>query len=361
MRTLILPYKIGSASASALAQALGLRKINLNNSNIHNMQRRIINWGNSGRNLPPDGLGINTIINSLEAVSNASCKLQTMRILQDREVCIPRFTTSRQEAAQWLSEGKKVVSRSILNGNSGNGIGIHTQTSNSELPNAPLFTEYVPKSEEYRVHVIKDVNGRYQVFDVQRKARSRNVPDENVNWEVRNLEGGFIFMREGVTRDNVQPEVWNESIKAINALGLDFGAVDVVWNHRRNSAYVLEVNTAPGLEGTTLERYARTLSLYLAGEGVEEWDPVTNIPTLEVTAPVPPISSTVEEEELPEPTVEASPSPELDSVQGVFFGSVLLPEMGVFRSVGEAQSAIQASPLCRNLQGNISIQSINLN
>ncbi|MNY63636.1 hypothetical protein D3C86_2006230 [compost metagenome] len=43
---------------------------------------------------------------------------------------------------------------------------------------------------------------------------------------------------------------------AVNAIGLTFGAVDVIWNEYRHQAYVLEVNTAPGLTGTTLEKYA---------------------------------------------------------------------------------------------------------
>jgi D-alanine-D-alanine ligase-like ATP-grasp enzyme len=38
---------------------------------------------------------------------------------------------------------------------------------------------------------------------------------------------------------------------------LDFGAVDVIWNEKQQRAYVLEVNTAPGLEGQTVDDYAR--------------------------------------------------------------------------------------------------------
>jgi glutathione synthase/RimK-type ligase-like ATP-grasp enzyme len=43
---------------------------------------------------------------------------------------------------------------------------------------------------------------------------------------------------------------------AVAALGLDFGGVDVIWNERRQMAYVLEVNTACGLEGQTVNDYA---------------------------------------------------------------------------------------------------------
>jgi glutathione synthase/RimK-type ligase-like ATP-grasp enzyme len=41
------------------------------------------------------------------------------------------------------------------------------------------------------------------------------------------------------------------------ASGLDFGAVDVIWNERQQRAYVLEINSAPGLEGTTIDDYVR--------------------------------------------------------------------------------------------------------
>jgi hypothetical protein len=103
------------------------------------------------------------------------------------------------------------------------------------------------------------------VFDVQRKARTRDVPDDEVNWKIRNTAGGFIFAREGVTPSNVHPDVLYQAQRAIAVIpGLDFGAVDVIWNRSRGGAYVLEINTAPGLEGTTLTRYTE-LCEYIQG------------------------------------------------------------------------------------------------
>jgi glutathione synthase/RimK-type ligase-like ATP-grasp enzyme len=48
-------------------------------------------------------------------------------------------------------------------------------------------------------------------------------------------------------------------LAAVSALGLDFGAVDIIWNEREDKCYVLEVNTAPGLQGSTLENYANAI------------------------------------------------------------------------------------------------------
>jgi glutathione synthase/RimK-type ligase-like ATP-grasp enzyme len=42
--------------------------------------------------------------------------------------------------------------------------------------------------------------------------------------------------------------------QAIDALGYDFGAVDII--RRRDKLYVLEVNSSPGLEDRKLQLYA---------------------------------------------------------------------------------------------------------
>jgi glutathione synthase/RimK-type ligase-like ATP-grasp enzyme len=61
-----------------------------------------------------------------------------------------------------------------------------------------------------------------------------------------------VFCHEGV---NPHQQVLDQSRQACEALELAFGAVDVVWNEHYHRASVLEVNTAPGLEGVTLEKY----------------------------------------------------------------------------------------------------------
>jgi D-alanine-D-alanine ligase-like ATP-grasp enzyme len=46
-----------------------------------------------------------------------------------------------------------------------------------------------------------------------------------------------------------------QALLAIEACGLDFGAVDIIFNERKQTAFVLEVNTAPGLTGQTVAGY----------------------------------------------------------------------------------------------------------
>ena len=68
---------------------------------------------------------------------------------------------------------------------------------------------------------------------------------------------GSVYCRDGITSNSIRDTL---AINAIRALHLDFGAVDIIYNERENQFYVLEVNTAPGLEGTTLQKYTESIN-----------------------------------------------------------------------------------------------------
>lgn len=239
----IYAYKQASESAKSLRQSLNIKQVKNEGSVFKGSNKKtVINWG--ATQVSPE-IAKCTILNHPDAVKRATDKLQAFKILSEGGD-VPPFTAAKEEALKWLAEGKTVVARTVVNGHGGAGIVL--AENEAELPNAPLYTKYIPKSEEYRVHVFKD-----EAFFTQRKARKAEVPDEQVNWKVRNLEGGFIFAHQNV---EVAKECQEAAVKAVKALGLDFGAVDIIWNKKQNKYYVLEVNTAPGLQGTTLERYS---------------------------------------------------------------------------------------------------------
>lgn len=248
----IFPYKAGSASAKALAEALGVKRIKEKGSKFKGAAHKlIINWGCS--KLPAELLKCR-VLNSPESVSKASCKLASFKAMREAGVVVPSFTTERQEVTALLEKGKTIVARTILRGHSGAGIVVIDP--GQEVVAAPLYVEYVPKKEEYRIHVF---NG--EVVDIQRKARKKDVPDDQVNWKVRNLANGFIFARGEDALGNVPQDVLDQAVKAVASLGLDFGAADVIYNDKQKKAYVLEVNTAPGLSGSTLDGYVERLKV----------------------------------------------------------------------------------------------------
>jgi glutathione synthase/RimK-type ligase-like ATP-grasp enzyme len=244
----ILPYKGGSSSVKklsiSLSEKLGkkVRRLLVENSRFIAKPRHIvINWGNNRfyANLESSA----EYLNPSDNVRRATNKIRCFQVLSDSGVSVPEFTTSREEANAFFRDNGIVVCRTTVTGNSGQGI-VLARTAEEVVP-APLYTRHVRHKDEYRVHVAFG-----KVIDyVQKKKRSGN---ENTNILVRSHNNGWVFCREGVTLPDV---VKDQALAAVAALGLDFGAVDMGHRVGDNRAYVFEVNSAPGIEGTTVEKY----------------------------------------------------------------------------------------------------------
>ena len=203
----------------------------------------ILNWGCSRI---PTWYGPNVrIFNRPEAVAKATNKLKTFQEFQRAEFDhIPPWTVNREEAKEWIVKGNSVVCRTVLNAHSGRGIVL--ADSVDQLVAAPLYTKYVKKLKEFRCHVAFG-----SIIDIQEKRR-RSESGSEADSRIRNHHTGWVYCREEIVEPDGMRDV---AINALAALGLDFGAVDIIYNQKQNRCYVLEVNTACGLEGTTLQTY----------------------------------------------------------------------------------------------------------
>lgn len=166
------------------------------------------------------------------------------KVSPNQLVNIPEWTEDPEVADNWE---KTYLARYILNGHSGAGIRI---IEPGEIhPPAPLYVMYKKKKHEYRVHVF---NG--EVIDITQKKKRKGA--EFLDTKIRNHKNGWVYAREDIT----EPEdLRQQAARAMYAVGLKFGAVDLIWNELENKSYVLEINTAPGLTGATLEKYAQAI------------------------------------------------------------------------------------------------------
>lgn len=252
-RAVILPYKIGSKSARLLAEGLtaqlGLKVRRVRHDGRYRPKARslVVNYGSGGA---PHWLGNTRTLNAPSACARAGNKLSAFTAFKNANLSIPEFCTDQATARGWIAAGATVVARTILNGHSGRGIVLCD--SQHPLVPAPLYVKYKKKRKEFRVHVFQG-----QVIDVAEK-RKRRVEARPANFDgyVRNLANGWVFCRDNVMRP---VDLDGLAIGACRALALDFGAVDIIWNEREGRCYVLEVNTAPGLEGTTLTNYTNAI------------------------------------------------------------------------------------------------------
>ena len=252
----IYPYKVGSRSVNTLAAALNARKIRLENSRFTGDENKVVlNWGNSNVN---EQVSRCKMINPPDRVAIASNKRTFFETVAG-EVNVPQSTTDKDTAYGWLTANHtaSIVVREKLTGNSGEGIVLlssNAEWNDYDHSQAKLYVLYIKKRDEYRVHVFGE-----NVVLVQRKAINRDFYGEP-DFKIRNHDRGFIFVKN---EDREAPEeVKNEAVKAVKVCGLDFGAVDVVWNEYYQRAYVLEINTAPGLEGTTVDTYVSAIQAY---------------------------------------------------------------------------------------------------
>ncbi len=237
----IYPYKPASKGAKRLAETMHVRRIRHRGSNFTGRGGpKVVNWGATSL---PDWHEACEMINTELNVEAAADKRKFFDAMHGTNLT-PKYFVYKNDALQYIRDGGTIVCRTILKGHSGRGIVI--ARSPEHLVDAPLYVQYKKKRDEYRVHVMKD-----EVIDVQRKARRLEVTEPN--WEVRNHANGFIYAREDV---DPGPQVLDAAIRTIDEMDLDFGAVDIIVNAHEQRAYVLEVNTAPGLEGQTIQSYA---------------------------------------------------------------------------------------------------------
>lgn len=244
MKTFIAPYKMGSLSAKNLSRTLGALRI----TGSKRLRRSVvINWGK--QDLALRGF-CQKIINKPEAVRIAANKIETFKALSRAGVPTLEWTQDRNVALNWIDDGDVVYCRSTVTSSQGKGISVVGM--DDQLPHVPLYTRGFIKTHEYRVHVAFG-----EVIDFSKK-RKRN--DIECSQYIKNSSNGWVFCRDGVTLPDV---VKQAAIKAVAALGLDFGALDVLYKESTNTVRIAEINTAPGIEATTLTRYSEAFKKYI--------------------------------------------------------------------------------------------------
>lgn len=240
-RIILIGYKIGSRSLKNLQTQLkedqhDRHVLRVRKNSIRYKRRpsdKIIAWG-------PTAPCQHTNPDQEAAKALASNKLLSFIKFRVNNVSTPEWTTDVTVAQSW---NKDYLARTLLRSHSGKGI---VMVPAGEVgPNAKLYVQYKKKKHEYRVHVFQS-----RVIDVTQK--KKRVGHEDTNHQIRNHQNGWVYCRENVQ----EPEgIQQLALAACNALGLESGAVDIIWNEKENKCYVLEVNTAPGICGITTKKY----------------------------------------------------------------------------------------------------------
>lgn len=233
----LVPYKAYSQSAKNLAEALGIKR----QKTLHLLKpgMKAIHWGLT----PPVPDGVISF-NSPASVLEVSNKLTFFKKeLGDASTYRPKAWFEISDIPESVfDDGGSVFCRTVLSGHSGDGI--VDATSPDGLVKSSLYVKYIPKEAEYRVHLL-----RGNVLYVQKKIAKKGSVS---SFKIRTHKEGFFFVRTGF---EIPDAVVNAAQAVFSKFSLDFGAVDVIYT-KSGKAFVLEINTAPGLEGKSVVDYA---------------------------------------------------------------------------------------------------------
>lgn len=255
--------KRSSVTAKALQSFLtekGEKVRMINDKRFKFIPSVLIRWGNSY--LPaPDGC---VEINSIESVKLASNKLLMAYTLIRAGVKFPKayagptsISTIGRHFGLINENGAYEVGgfnpmENGLNLYYRNGAGI-VRKRDYVISSDLYGTEPIDRAREFRVHVFNGKTiGVYEKIPME----ENQLYCKNENCDFRRVD---VSVKE--SRDLIKG-VRPEAKKAVEALGLLFGGVDVILS-KGGEVFVNEVNSAPALNGPNLDRYYEAITEYL--------------------------------------------------------------------------------------------------
>lgn len=194
----------------------------------------LIRWGTR----EPIAATNSIIYNKATAIANATDKLLSRQLFAEKGVSAPRLLNSVDDYKDGI-----IIARPFIHSKGRNFIVLNNK---KELENhwrtGWYYSEFVDKVREFRVHV-----GHSKVLALMEK---HNPNNGNHAWNrAQNDTEPFTRVKQSDADEQKLLPVLQEAIKAVNALGLDMGGVDVMLD-KDGVAYVLEVNTAPTLNSS---------------------------------------------------------------------------------------------------------------
>jgi len=174
-------------------------------------------------------------------------KLTQYRWFKEQGLSALEFTTDREVAIQWVRDNTTVFGRKYLNSSCGKGIVVYSPGEPTEsLLGIPVFTKYKKKKREFRVHIFRD-----QVVAVTEK-RKRAGFEGTRDTKIRNLANGYVFCQ---SVSNEPAGLRELALAASKVSPSDFKGVDIGYNEHNNDLFIIEVNSAPGIQGSNVDAY----------------------------------------------------------------------------------------------------------
>jgi hypothetical protein len=174
-------------------------------------------------------------------------KLHQYKFFRKNNLNFPWFTESKEEVIDYMvAKDVPILCRVLIKGQEGRGIVIADNVN--ELVDAPVYVEYKEKTLEYRVNLF-----RGRVINVREKRRKLDhvvgLEDEP---RIRNVANGYVYC---IPKREIPVGVQRTALGAALVTDSCIVGVDVAYNKNTKEHFLLEVNSAPALEGITVDAY----------------------------------------------------------------------------------------------------------
>jgi glutathione synthase/RimK-type ligase-like ATP-grasp enzyme len=283
-------------TGNALAEALDISK---GRTAPKGTKKVVIGWG--AKTDKAINLGTAKVLNHPDAIRVNRNKLKALELMQNAKVKVAPFVAAENVNAA-LDNAKSgvalpVIGRTNYHQGGANFFTCLTRTHvndvikalNNKLKKKGYFQNYIDVVDEYRLHIVNDE----LIYAVRKKERSnlaqahveqqsdkiermaekqgktldKETLEYALDYQGKKIAGADNIVRSNtrgwkfsnVKLENVPKPLITEAVKAIKALGLDFGAVDCVMDAEKQP-WIIEVNTGPGLEGTPFTKYVEAFN-----------------------------------------------------------------------------------------------------
>jgi glutathione synthase/RimK-type ligase-like ATP-grasp enzyme len=258
----------------------------------------VIGWG--AKTKKDANLGNATVVNHPDRIRDNRNKFKALEIMLRAGVSVAPFTSSGNVLSALDADGNAIklpiIARTNYHQGGRNFITCLTRTHVDEaikqlaaIGKQGYFQNYIDVREEFRLHVMDgaviyaqrkiprdNMKTAYvddQMDKIKRMAekKGKKVDEETLKFAldyqgdkitgpdlvVKSNTRGYKF--SSIKLKNVNEDLAGQAIRAVEALGLQFGAVDCVLD-ADGSPWVIEVNTGPGLEGSSFRAYVTSFA-----------------------------------------------------------------------------------------------------